>query len=193
MQHPDSSEGKGALQSTGDGTKARSSIYVASSDSDDSDTTVAKSVAKKPSFASKTRQPNKTDVLWKGVTDNVILCGQKSLHCHNTGNLLFRDYIHAAVLLFYKFGNTSLYDKEYVVDEIYSKLMNHEWRKLEDKTQQLNVSEIKRKIRKAIGDRKSKMQQQQLKRLSKVHHSKKIEMQQLFNDELEDQLNVELE
>ena len=109
IQHLDSSEDKGALQSTGDGKEATSSIYVANSDSDDSDTTIAKSVAKKPSIASKTRQPNKTDVLWKGVADNVILCGQESLHCHNTGNLLFRKYVHAAVLiLFYKFGNTAL-------------------------------------------------------------------------------------
>ena len=75
----------------------------------------------------------------------------------------------------------------------YSKLMNHEWRKLEDKTQQLNVHEIKRKIRKAINDRKSKLQYNQLKRLSNVHHSKKLEMQQRFNKEIEDQLNVELE
>ena len=128
--------------------KGSASLYQPSDASDDSDTHLTPFVSKEVKNKSKPRQPNKTDALWIDAADNVILCGQQSLHCHNTGNLLFRDYVHAAVFLFFKFGNSPIYQREYMVDEIYSKLKNHEWRKLEDKTQQLTDYEIRKKSEK---------------------------------------------
>ena len=46
------------------------------------------------------------------VPDNVIICGQRSLHCKNAGNLFFKDLIHAAVVLIFKHGGDVVFDKE---------------------------------------------------------------------------------
>ena len=55
------------------------------------------------------------------VADNVLFCGQQSLHCKNTGNLLFKDYIYAAILLDFMFNGDKCYDKKKSVNEIIEK------------------------------------------------------------------------
>ena len=68
----------------------------------------------------------------ESIPDNIIYCGQQSLHCHNVGNVVFKNYIHAAVVLNLKFGNLKRtnYDKKKSVAEISKKLESYEWRKL---------------------------------------------------------------
>ena len=91
----------------------------------------------------------------ESVADDVIFCGQKSVHCFNVGNVLFKNYVQAAVILDFKFeGNTrSRYDRKYSILEINEKLKHHEWRKLGADNEQLTEEEIELKIRKSVNDR----------------------------------------
>ena len=129
------------------------STYIPSSGSDDIETN--RKAKKKTTANTTTKNPPscKPDLIWMNVADYVILCGQKSLHCYNVRNNLFCNYLHATVLLHFKFKNHVLFNREYAIDEIFSKLKDYEWQKMDDDGQFLTQSEIKMKIRKAVNDR----------------------------------------
>ena len=99
-----------------------------SSDSDDEVIVHANQPKKKGNYVPKTLgNETKTPI----CSDTVILCGKRSLHCQNQGNLLFRDLIATEVLLHQKYGHDTSYNKEYSLSEIVSKLKDFEWRKME--------------------------------------------------------------
>ena len=95
------------------------------------------------------------------IPDNVIFCGQQSLHCHNVGNEVFKSYVHAAVVLDFKCGGKkrSRYNKKNSVAEIMEKLKDYDWRKLGSDGEKrldgekLTFEEISLKVRKSVNDR----------------------------------------
>ena len=109
---------------------------------------------KKGSYVPKVSGMEGKTAMWHLVLDKVILCGKRSLHRQNRGNLLFRDFIAAAVLLHQKFSHDNSYNKEYSLSEIRSKLKGFKWQKMEKVGELLSEAEINTKIRKAFNDRK---------------------------------------
>ena len=148
---------KDSSKSSDDVDVESGSLYINSSSSDDEDS----SAGNQPTTVKKVKilkaNYSNTPILWQNVHDNVILCGKRSLHCQNKGNLLFRDLISSAIVLHFKFENALDYNKEISIDEIYEKLKDHEWLKMDEGNCELSHAEIKVKIRKAFNDRKTKL------------------------------------
>ena len=142
----------GTIVSETNTSHEHASTYKPHSESDDEEV-VNDIHSKKMKFSSKTNIESVEELpLWRIVTNEVILCGKRSLHCKNVGNNLFRDYVAAAVLLDVKFETNKSYNKEFFLAEIYEKLKNFEWRKMEVDKGLLPEIDRKTKIRKAFND-----------------------------------------
>ena len=97
--------------------------YLPPSSSDD-EKVITKKKPKSPSKSTKKakiskEKSKKTSPMWKTVPSNVILCGQKSLHCQNPGNIIFKDYIKSAVVLSLKNRLDKRFKRTKLVDEIF--------------------------------------------------------------------------
>ena len=131
--------------------------------------------------------------MWVQVADNVILCGKRFLHCQNIGNIRFREYIAAAIVLHFRYQDDKTYNKEYSLCEIVDKFKNYEWRKLENEGEFLTECEIQIKIRKAFNDRKKNLSANILSKCKNLPPADAEIYKQSVVNELESKLKVELD
>ena len=136
---------------------------------------------------------NPTIPLWTTVADDVILCGQQTLHYKNKGNLLYRDYVHACAVAHFARAHYAAFSKKKVITEVFDKLKGYKWTKMNDNNDLLSQGEIRTKIRKAVNDRYNKpslIQQGQLRNLNMMEREHK---RKEFLLELESKLSVHLD
>ena len=79
-------------------TEENVSTYLPSSPPEDEELTDVVSSKSKKQIVSRKHSSKKSTPVWATVQDKVILCGQKTLHFQNAGNILFKNYIHAGVV-----------------------------------------------------------------------------------------------
>ena len=91
------------------------------------------------------------------VPDNVVLCGKNTLHCKNKGNLLFKDYINSAIVPCLKYRYDTRFNRSGIVEEIINVFSGYVWIKLGHNKERLPKDQIRRKIRKALNDKISKV------------------------------------
>ena len=129
-------------------------------------------------YAKKMTKDDTDQPLWKNVNGNTILCGQISLHAKNVGNILFRDYVHAAAVHHFQHRGSQRYTRMSVVDEIRNKFKSYQWHKKDDNYKKLTNAEIDTKIKKAINDKITKFSRQLDKKFSGSYQTKLIKWRQ---------------
>ena len=167
------------------------SVYRPPSSSDEDDSlqvTVDKQKVNK-----KKTNDNPTIPEWSLVADDVILCGQQTLHFQNKGNTLYKDYVHAAAVLHFARAHYAAFNKKKIVTEIFEKLKGHKWTKMNDNKDLLSLAEIRTKIRKAVNDRYNKLSVLQQGQLEKLSFAQREKTRKQFLADLESKLNVHLD